>query len=88
MLQCLLDSCYVTILEIGGSHAHRLKPLIEKLGLICLVITDVDSINPNDNGKKCQPEPKKNYKTNNDTLKTSSTKELLDELLNLARMIK
>ncbi|PZU14648.1 MAG: ATP-dependent endonuclease, partial [Chryseobacterium sp.] len=82
---CLLDSCYVTILEIGGSHAHRLKPLIEKLALICLVITDVDSINPNDNGKKCQPELKKNYKTNNDTLKTwHPQKELLDELLNLS----
>jgi predicted ATP-dependent endonuclease of OLD family len=82
---CLLDSCYVTILEIGGSHAHRLKPLIEKLGLICLVITDVDSINPNDNGKKCQPELKKNFKTNNDTLKTwHPQKELLDDLLNLS----
>ena len=81
---CLLDSCYVTILEIGGSHAHRLKPLIEKLGLICLVITDVDSVNPNDNGKKCQPELGKNYKTNNDTLKTwHPQKESLDELLNL-----
>ncbi|MEC3880312.1 ATP-dependent endonuclease [Parapedobacter sp. 10938] len=81
---CLLDSCYVTILEIGGSHAHRLKPLIEKLGLICLVITDIDSINPNDNSKKCQPELGKNYKTNNDTLKSwHPGKELLDELLNL-----
>ncbi len=80
---CLLDSCYVTILEIGGSHAHRLKPLIEKLGLICLVITDIDSVNPNDN-KKCQPELGKNYKTNNDTLKSwHPGKELLDELLNL-----
>ncbi len=82
---CLLDSCYVTILEIGGSHAHRLKPLIEKLGLICLVITDVDSINPNDNGKKCQPDLNKNYKSNNDTLKTwHPQKEILDELLNLS----
>lgn len=82
---CLLDSCYVTILEIGGSHAHRLKPLIEKLGLICLIVTDVDSVNPNDNGKKCQPELGKNYKTNNDTLKTwHPQKKLLDELLNLS----
>jgi len=81
---CLLDSCYVTILEIGGSHAHRLKPLIEKLGLICLVITDLDSVNPSDSGKKCQPELGKNYKTNNDTLKTwHPQKDLLDELLNL-----
>lgn len=78
---CLLDSCYVTILEIGGSHAHRLKPLIEKLGLICLVITDIDS---SDNGNKCQPELGKSYKTNNDTLKKwHPQKESIDELLNL-----
>src|SRR5690606_15277984 len=47
-------------------------------------ITDLDSINPNDNGKKCQPELKKAYKTNNDTLKSWHPKiELLDELLNM-----
>lgn len=81
----LLDNCYVTILEIGGSHAHRLKPLIETLGLICLIITDIDSVNPNDNEKKCQPELGKNYNTNNDTLKGwHPLKENLDELLNLS----
>lgn len=80
----LLDNCYITILEIGGSHAHRLKPLIEILGIICLVITDIDSVDPSNNGKKCQPELGKNYKTNNDTLKTwHPQKELLDDLLNL-----
>ncbi|MGL5261568.1 MAG: ATP-dependent endonuclease [Bacteroides sp.] len=77
----LLDRCYITILEIGGSHAHRLKPLIEKLGLICLVITDIDSI---DSNSKCQPEIEKGYKTSNHTLKTwHPKKELLDDLLNL-----
>ncbi|MEP3388195.1 MAG: ATP-dependent endonuclease [Reichenbachiella sp.] len=77
----VLDSCYLTILEIGGSHAHRLKPLIEKLEVICLVVTDIDSTNE---GTKCQPELNKDYKTNNDTLKTwHPQKESLDELLNL-----
>lgn len=80
----LLDNCYITILEIGGSHAHRLKPLIEILGIICLVITDIDSVDPNNHGKKCQPELGKNFKTNNDTLKTwHPQKEGLDDLLNL-----
>lgn len=80
---CLLDNCYVTILEIGGSHAHRLRPFIERLELICLVITDLDSINPIDN-KKCQPQLDKGYKTNNDTLKSWHPKiEPLDDLLNL-----
>lgn len=55
--------------------------MIEKLGLICLVITDIDS---SDNGNKCQPELGKSYKTNNDTLKKwHPQKESLDELLNL-----
>lgn len=80
----LLDKCYITILEIGGSHAHRLRPLIETLGLICLVITDLDSIDPENEGKKCQPQLGKNYKTNNDTLKTwHPKKEFLDDLLSL-----
>lgn len=77
----VLDSCYLTILEIGGSHAHRLKPLIEKLGVICLVVTDIDSTN---DGTKCQPELSKGFKTNNDTLKSwHPQKESLDELLRL-----
>ncbi|MDA8349356.1 MAG: AAA family ATPase [Pseudomonadota bacterium] len=38
-----LSKSYITVLEIGGSHAHRLKPLIEHLGLLTLIITDLDS---------------------------------------------
>lgn len=79
----ILDSCYVTILEIGGSHAHRLKPLIEKLGLITLIITDIDSQDPSKtSNKKCQPEKGKNLETNNDTLKKWNPKlNEIDQLL-------
>jgi predicted ATP-dependent endonuclease of OLD family len=89
----ILDSCYVTILEIGGSHAHRLKPLIEKLGLITLIITDIDSQEkhidnsktpPKENFKKCQPKKTSNQETNNDTLKRWNPKlNDIDELLDL-----
>ncbi len=80
-----LDNCYITILEIGGSHAHRLKPLIETLGIICLIITDIDSINPADKNKKCQPEIGKRLQSNNDTLKTWHPCEPnLDKLLTLS----
>lgn len=41
-----LRSCYVTWLEVGGSHAHRFRGLIEALGLTTLVITDLDAKNP------------------------------------------
>lgn len=79
-----LSSSYISILEIGGSHAHRLKPLIEKLGVITLIITDIDSIDPSNNRTKVQPEKKKGYETGNDTLRKwipSLTK--LDEVLEL-----
>lgn len=38
-----LDQCYITILDIGGSHAHRLGPLVDALGIATLVITDLDA---------------------------------------------
>lgn len=38
-----LDQCYITILDIGGSHAHRLRPLVDALGIATLVITDLDA---------------------------------------------
>lgn len=38
-----LNQCYITILDIGGSHAHRLRPLIDSLGVVTLVITDLDA---------------------------------------------
>ncbi len=63
-----LDSRYISILEIGGSHAHRLKPLIEALGIITLIITDIDSIGQTDT-KRVIPERNKNYRTGNDSLK-------------------
>jgi predicted ATP-dependent endonuclease of OLD family len=37
-----LNQAYVTMLEIGGSHAHRLQPLIDALKIPTLVVTDLD----------------------------------------------
>lgn len=82
-----LATCYISLLEIGGSHAHTLKPLIEDLGLITLIITDIDSIDPKN--KKVQPEKNKNYQTGNDTLKKwLPIKNGLDELLILENKLK
>ena len=64
-----LDRCYISILEIGGSHAHRLKPLIEALGLLTLVVTDLDSIEEGSTSKVL-PERGKKYRTANDTVKS------------------
>jgi predicted ATP-dependent endonuclease of OLD family len=39
-----LRSACLSILEVGGAFGHRFKSLIEFLGLIALVITDLDSV--------------------------------------------
>lgn len=39
-----LSRRYVSFLDIGGSHAHRLRPLIEKLRIPAVVITDIDPV--------------------------------------------
>lgn len=63
-----LSQCYITILEIGGSHAHRLRALIEHLGLLTMIVTDIDTLGVD--GKSAQPERAQNQVTNNATLKT------------------
>lgn len=62
----LLNERYITWLEIGGSHAHRLKQLIEKLGLTTLIITDIDS---KDQNESSAPRRGNNQTTRNATLK-------------------
>jgi predicted ATP-dependent endonuclease of OLD family len=39
-----LQSACLTILEVGGAFSHRFKSLIEFLGIVALVITDLDSV--------------------------------------------
>ncbi len=79
-----LNQAYISILEIGGSHAHRLKPLLETLGLLSLIITDLDSIGESSLGKVF-PERAKRYRTGNTTIKEwVPGKELLDVLLDLS----
>ncbi|MEO5347635.1 MAG: AAA family ATPase, partial [Magnetococcus sp. YQC-9] len=75
-----LSESYITWLEIGGSHAHKFKSLIEKIGLTTLIITDIDSCNAT--GTSVSPLRGANYTTRNVTLGTwwPATKDL-DSLL-------
>lgn len=65
----VLHQSYVTLLEIGGSHAHRLRSLIEHLGLLTLIVTDLDSLTET-GGSSVQPAIGAGQRTNNATLKT------------------
>lgn len=79
-----LNESYITVLEIGGSHAHRLRPLIEHLGLTTLIITDLDATDPNDNRKAVQPCRGKGQLSGNTTLASWIPKEIeIDTLLGL-----
>ena len=79
----VLDQCYITWLEIGGSHAHRLEPLIKHLGLLTLVITDLDSAVAVP-GKAVPPARGKGQLTANATLRAWVPKKTtVDELLDL-----
>lgn len=63
-----LSESYITWLEIGGSHAHKLRSLIEKIGLTTLVITDIDSCNAE--GDSAPPIRNSGFTTRNATLRT------------------
>jgi predicted ATP-dependent endonuclease of OLD family len=84
-----LNESYISLLEIGGSHAHRLRPLIEHLGLTSLIITDLDSADPKDNNKAVQPRRGQEFVTSNNTLKEwIPCKDKIDELLDLKNIDK
>lgn len=79
-----LHRCYITLLEIGGSHAHTLRPLIESLGLTTLVITDIDAAEATGHRKVVPPERHKGLISRNTTLaKWHPCESSLDKLLDL-----
>ncbi|WP_460804104.1 ATP-dependent nuclease [Nocardiopsis aegyptia] len=65
-----LASAHISLLEVGGSHAHRFEPLVAFLGLPTLVITDLDSVvQPPEGGqKKTCPTATEDAVTANQTL--------------------
>lgn len=78
-----LNQRYITILGINGRHSHRLNPLIKKLCLPTLVISDLDSAKPDGYHEAARPERKKglissNYAITNWLIKEKSLDKLLD----------
>jgi hypothetical protein len=77
-----LTRCYLTWLEIGGSHAHRLRSLLTALGLNTLVITDLDAKKAD--GSNAIPKRGQALLTRNQTVKTwVPGEETLDLLLDM-----
>lgn len=79
----VLNDAYISVLEIGGRYAHYLKPLIDMLGISCLVIADLDSAH-GANSEGVLPKRGKRHFSSNPTIKNWVIKNKdLDYLLNL-----
>lgn len=65
-----LNQAYITTLEIGGSHAHRLRPLIDTLKIPTLIVTDLDP--KSQNGSNAPTQRGTQQTTGNPTLKNWS----------------
>ncbi|WP_018464563.1 ATP-dependent nuclease [Segatella paludivivens] len=82
------DNYYIAIIEVNGSHAHRFKELIEKLGIYTLIVTDIDAMKKSvkENKEKWSSEiteKGKEQQTNNDSIKEWLGLADIDDLLAL-----
>lgn len=77
-----LDQSYISILEVGGAHSHRLKLLIEAIGMPTLVITDTDAVV---DGGRIMPQRGKGHSFGSNVLRKWFDFEgkSLDEILDL-----
>ncbi|CAO3416990.1 AAA family ATPase [Azospirillum argentinense] len=64
-----LRRCYISWLEVGGSHAHRLRPLLHALALPTLIVTDLDAKDAKTH-KALPPQRGLGLLARNETLKT------------------
>ncbi len=49
-----LSNQYISVMEVGGAYAHLFFTLLDFLELRTLIITDIDSIDPNDERRACR----------------------------------
>lgn len=75
-----LKFCYLTVLEVGGAYAHRFAELFKFIGIPYLIITDIDSVDPNNARKSCRADTP-GAKTSNACLKFFYDKDIAVEQL-------
>ncbi len=85
----VLDSYYISVIEVNGRHAHSFRRLIDKIGIPTLIVTDVDATgtvieDEKEKQKSVITAKGKGYKTGNPSiLNWLPGKELIDDLLAL-----
>jgi len=63
-----LKNTYLSVLEVGGAYSSRFAGLLEFIGIPYLIITDIDSVDPNNRRKSCRAD-KKGAVTSNSSIK-------------------
>lgn len=71
-----LSAQYYSIMEVGGAYAHIFVPLIEFLGIRCLILTDIDPVT--ESGDKAKFVTQGDH-TSNSTIKWWAKKQGIDE---------
>ncbi len=79
-----LRTKYLSILEVGGAYAHRFEGLLSFLNIPHLVITDLDSIDPEGRHRVCRGDHS-GALTSNATLKKFFNVNTVQDLLALTR---
>lgn len=74
-----LQSTYLSILEVGGAYASRFSGLLEFIGIPYLVITDIDSVDPENSRSSCRAD-QANAVTSNSSIKFFIEKDNINEL--------
>ena len=79
-----LSKRYLSVIEVNGAHTHKYKEIVEKLGVVTLVITDLDS--QDSKGGKCAPQRGQDQTSSNNTLRNWHPKRSsVDELVDLSK---
>lgn len=79
-----LNNNYISILEVGGAYTHKFKDLLKFIKVKTLVITDIDSVDPENSRKACATNIV-NSVTSNATLKNWIPNKTLIQDLNLTK---
>lgn len=64
-----LAHSYISVIEVGGAYASKFRELLQFLEVPTLIITDIDSIDPNNSNQKCKTSTS-DAVTSNTTLKS------------------
>jgi len=75
---------YISVVEVGGAYAYKFEKLLKFIEVKTLIITDLDSVDPEKNYTSAAPLTDHDYKTSNKTLQEWIPSEIsVDELLQL-----